>query len=92
MRERIYSKLVNMLKVPFDRRGAAMLEADIRAVWQEGVINGAFTADVPPVVQVPDPITLDPNLRAQRKLEGITFDFRLAGAIHYVGVRGTITV
>lgn len=92
MRERIYSKLVNMLKVPFDRRGAAMIEADIRAVWQEGVINGAFTADVPPIVQVPDPITLDPNLRAQRKLEGITFDFRLASAIHALGIKGVISV
>ena len=92
MRERIYSKLVNMLKVPFTRAGAAMIEADIRAVWQEGVINGAFTSEVPPTIQVPDPITIDPNLRALRKLEGITFDFRLAGAIHYIGVRGTITV
>jgi hypothetical protein len=92
MRERIYSKLVNMLKVPFTRAGAAMIEADIRAVWQEGVINGAFTSEVPPTIQVPDPITLDPNLRALRKLEGITFDFRLAGAIHYIGIKGVISV
>lgn len=74
------------------RSGAAMIEADIRAVWQEGVINGAYTAEVPAIVSVPDPITLDPNLRALRKLEGITFEFRLASAIHSLALRGTISV
>lgn len=91
MRERIYSKLVNMLKLPFTRSGAAMIEADIRAIYQEGVINGAFSPDVPPIISVPDPVTLDQNLRILRKLEGITFQFRFAGSVRYLGIFGTLS-
>lgn len=92
MRERIYFQLVNMLKMPFTRGGVAVIEAQMRSVHQEGVLSGAFSDDVPPIISIPDPVTLDPNLRAMRKFEGVTFEFRLAGAVHFVGVRGTITV
>lgn len=92
MRERIYFQLVNMLKMPFTRGGVAVIEAQMRSVHQEGVLSGAFSDDVPPIISIPDPVTLDPNLRAMRKFEGVTFEFRLAGGVHFVGVRGTITV
>lgn len=92
MRERLYAKLVNMLKLPYTRAGAAIIEADIRAIWQEGVTNGAYTPDVPPTIQVPDPVLIDSNLRALRKFEGITFEFRLAGGIHFIGIKGIISV
>ena len=80
-----------MLKLPFTRSGAAMIEADIRAIYQEGVINGAFSPDVPPIISVPDPVTLDQNLRILRKLEGITFQFRFAGSVRYLGIFGTLS-
>ena len=37
-------------------------------------------------------LTLSSNVRAQRIFEGITFDARLAGAIHFVKISGTVTV
>lgn len=92
MRERVFLKLVNLLKLGYTRSGAAIIENEIRAVHQEGVLSGAFSPDVPPIISVPDPVTIDPNLRAQRKLEGITFEFRLGSAIRRIGIKGTLTV
>lgn len=92
MRERIYFQLVNMLKMPFTRSGVAVIESQMRSVHQEGVLSGAFSPDVPALINIPDPISLDPNLRAMRKFEGITFEFRLAGAVHFIGIKGVVTV
>jgi hypothetical protein len=83
---------VNLLKLGYTRAGAAIIENEIRAVFTEGVSSGAFSPDVPAIISVPDPVTVDPNLRAQRKLEGITFEFRLGSAIHKVGIKGVLTV
>jgi len=92
MRERVFFKLVNLLKLGYTRSGAAIIENEIRAVHQEGVLSGAFSPDVPPIISVPDPVTIDPNLRAQRKLENIQFEFRLGSAIRRIGIKGTLTV
>jgi hypothetical protein len=92
IRERVFFKLVNLLKLGYTRAGAAIIENEIRAVFTEGVSSGAFSPDVPAIISVPDPVTVDPNLRAQRKLEGITFEFRLGSAIHRVGIKGVLTV
>ena len=92
MRERVFFKLVNLLKLGYTRSGAAIIENEIRAVHQEGVLSGAFSPDVPPIISVPDPVTIDPNLRAQRKLEGIQFEFRLGSSVRRIGIKGTLTV
>ena len=41
---------------------------------------------------VPNVLDIEPNLRATRMLEGITFEARLAGAIHKIKIKGTVTV
>lgn len=92
IRERIFFRLVNTLKIPFTRAGAALIESEIRAVYAEGVANGGYSTDIQPIIVVPDPNTLDPNLRAQRIFSGIQFTFRLAGSIHTVAIQGFVTV
>lgn len=92
VKERLFFRLTNTLKIPFTRAGATIIEAELRGVYQEGVISGAFNADVPPVIYVPDPQTLDAASRASRTFDGITFDFRLAGAVHFLTVRGNLSL
>lgn len=92
MRERIWFRLANSKKIPYTQAGATILETEVRAQLQEGVRVGGL-ADAPAfTVTVPDVTTLAPNLRAQRIFDGITFEARLAGAIHFVTVSGRVTV
>ena len=92
MRERIWFRLANSKKIPYTQAGATILETEVRAQLQEGVRVGGL-ADAPAfTVSVPDVTTLSPNMRAQRIFDGIEFEARLAGAIHFVTVNGRVTV
>lgn len=92
LRERVFFRLANTNKIGFTRAGFTVLENDVRAVLQDFVSFG-FLADAPaPSVSVPDPLDLDPNLRALRTLDAISFEARVAGAVHKVVIRGQISV
>jgi hypothetical protein len=81
MRERIWFRLVNTSKIAYTAAGISIIEAEVRAQLQEGIRNN-FLADSPaPVITVPDVLSVDPNLRATRTLEDLSFEARLAGAI-----------
>lgn len=92
MRENVWFRLVNAKKLPFTAAGVAVIEAEIRRVLAEGIANGAIAENPAPTVTVPNVLNIDVNLRAQRRLESVTFEARLAGAIHFVTIRGTLTV
>lgn len=92
MKERLWSRMVNSKKIPFTAAGAAIIEAEIRGQLNDGVRVGGLAPSPSPTVNVPDVLTLSTNARAQRIFEGITFEARLAGAIHFVKIRGTVTV
>lgn len=92
MRERIWFRMVNTQKIPYTNAGIAIIEAEVRAQLAEGIRNN-FLADNPaPVISVPDALSVDPNLRATRVLEDLSFEARLAGAIHFVTIRGSVFV
>jgi len=44
------------------------------------------------VITVPDVLAIDPNLRATRTLEDLSFEARLAGAIHFVTISGRVFI
>jgi len=92
MRESIFFRLVNTKKIPYTQAGVTIIENEIRRVLAEGIAAGGLAPNPQPTVSVPSVLALSPNLRATRTLEGITFEGRLAGAIHFVKVRGTVTV
>ena len=92
MRESIFFRLVNTKKIPYTQAGVTIIENEIRRVLAEGITNGGLAPNPQPTVSVPNVLAIDPNLRATRTLEGITFEGRLAGAVHFVKVRGTVTV
>lgn len=92
MRERIWFRLANSKKIPYTQAGATIIETEVRAQLREGIRNGGLDDTPAPKVTVPDVLTIAPNLRAQRVFEGIEFEARLAGAIHFVKIVGTVTV
>lgn len=92
MTERIWFRLVNSKKIPYTAAGATIIESEIRAQLAEGVRVGGIAPAPAFQVFVPNVLSVEPNLRASRILEGITFEARLAGAIHKVKIRGTVTV
>ena len=92
MKERLWSRMVNSKKIPYTAAGAAIIEAEIRAQLNDGIRAGGLAPSPAPKVNVPDVLSLPQNSRAQRIFEGITFEARLAGAIHFVKIKGTVTV
>jgi len=92
LRERIFGTLSSVDKVPYDNRGAAVIQGDMLAQVSEGIGTG-FIADSPePVVTVPDVQTMQLADRQARYLTGAFIGFTTAGAIHRVRVNIRISV
>lgn len=92
IKEAIFSRMVNKKKIPLTKAGAALIEAEIRAVLEQGVRQGGISPDVPIYVEAPDPDLIPINQRAARVFGDFQFAFRLAGAGHTVIVRGVAEV
>ena len=92
MKERLWSRMANSKKIPYTAAGAAIIEAEIRAQLNDGIRVGGLAPSPAPTVEVPDVLSVSINARAQRIFEGIKFEARLAGAIHFVKIAGTVTV
>lgn len=90
--ERIYFLLVNTPKVPYTDPGAQLLANQIQAVLQNGVKIGGLAADPAFTIFVPKVADQSPVDRADRYFPGVTFTAQLAGAIHKIQIRGTVTV
>lgn len=92
MEERIFSRFVNLPKIPFTNAGIAIIEAEVRAQLQEAVEAGVLDGEQPITVTSPKISSISANDRANRILPAITFEAKLAGAIHNATVKGTVTV
>ena len=102
IKEEVYSVLVNNLKVPYDDRGIAAIQAAISRPLDEAISNGGLTRiQFDPdtklqiggyVVNVPKASDISPTDKNLRQLRNVTFTAWLAGAIHAVTINGTVTV
>lgn len=92
MTERLWFRMKNSKKIPYTDAGAAIIESEIRAQLNDGIRAGGLANSPAPSVSLPAVLAVSPNLRAQRIFEGIKFEARLAGAIHFVKISGTVTV
>lgn len=92
MTERLWFRLRNSKKIPYTAAGATMIETEIRAQLNDGIRVGGLADSPAPTVFIPDVLSVSPNDRANRVFSGITFEARLAGAIHFVKIQGTVTV
>ncbi len=84
--------LVNNNKVPYTDTGIAMIEAEVRRALDLGVTNNFLAADPEYTVEVPRAAAVPPNDKANRILRNVSFQATLAGAIHFVEIRGVVSV
>lgn len=89
MQEAIYSRLVNLLKVPYTRNGFLIIESEMRSVLSQGQANGLY--DTGWTVTSPDPLTIPANQRIQRVAGDFLFTARLQGSVRTVLIVGTVT-
>ena len=90
LQERIFSRLVNLEKVPYTAGGIALIESEIRAQLQEGIAAGGLRADPEPTVETPDLSAIPTNDKINRLLPDVSFLAYLAGAIHNIQIAGVV--
>lgn len=89
--ERIFAKLINSKKIPYTDKGAATIEAEIRAQLLAGEKVGGFV-EGSTNVHVPKVADQNPNDRAVRYMPSFTFEGTLSGAIHKILIKGTVSI
>lgn len=92
MEENIFFQIANLPKIPYTDAGVAIIENEIRFVLNEGIDKDILAEDPEPTITVPKVLSVSANDRANRLLPDVKFEARLAGAIHKVIVRGTVSV
>ena len=89
MRERVFLTMVNSEKLPLTDDGITVVEGRMRSVLEDGRKVGGIASYT---ITTPDPLGIPENDRANRVASGFKFTARLAGAIHFVDIEGTLTV
>lgn len=92
VQEGIYALLVSVEKVPYTDGGVTSLEAIVRAKIEEGIRVGGISREDGYTVESQKVADVDPQLRQDRSFPDIEFEFRLAGAIGDVTVKGFVSV
>lgn len=89
IQEEVFLLLSNSPKISYTDAGVSELESAVGSVLKRAVDNN-FLADFAITAEaVTDQSTSD---RASRTYNGLSFTATLAGAIHYVGITGTVRV
>ena len=92
VQEGIYGLLVAVEKVPYTDGGVTSLEAIVRAKIEEGIRVGGISKEEGYTVTSQKVAEVDPQDRQDRIFPDIEFEFRLAGAIGEVTVKGFVSV
>lgn len=87
----LFSAFVNNGKIPFTDAGTDLIASIIDGGLDQGVAAGGLAPGSTSVF-VPKALAVPSADRAARKLTGVRFAGRLAGAIHELTIDGTITV
>lgn len=92
VQEGIYALFVSVEKVPYTDGGVASLESIVRAKIEEGIRVGGISREDGYTVVSQKVAEVDPQLRQDRVFPDIEFEFRLAGAVGEVTVKGFVSV
>lgn len=90
MRESVYNVLRNADKVNFDNAGISLIESAMRQILDQAIQLNIIDQDPAYTIVVPDALSFTSQQRSTRKVTGITFRARLAGAIETVDIVGTV--
>ena len=89
LQERIFTKLSTPNKVPYNDRGIAIVEGEVRGQLEGDETREALLPGWS--VSVPKASSAAPADRTARVLRNVTFSAVYAGAIHKVLINGTVT-
>lgn len=92
MAEDIFAVLVQNGKIPYTNAGIAIIEGAVRSRLQIAINRNVLVDDENLSVSTPDVSATTAIDRANRVLRDVRFTARLAGALHRVIVRGTVSV
>lgn len=92
IQEFVFSVLVNNPKVPYTDAGIALIQAQVMRALSLGISNDFISNDPAPTVTVPKAADVPSVDKANRILRNVRFQATLAGAIHAVVIRGTVSV
>ncbi len=90
VQERVVAVLANNDKIPYTDKGAELFRAQVEAQILEGIAAQLIDEASGYSVTVPRVKDVDSNTRTLRKLPDVSFDFVLAGAVHFVQIKGTV--
>lgn len=90
--ERVFSRLVNLEKIPFTDAGITVIEAEVRNQLNDGIDQGLIAADPVPTISVPLAADVSTANKTARLLPDVSFQATLAGAIHFVTIEGVLAV
>jgi hypothetical protein len=88
----VYALLINNPKVLYTTNGIELVKNAILGALRKGQARGGLADDTTPTVTVPTIDETDATDRANRILRDVTFTARLAGALHGIVIRGTVSV
>lgn len=100
MQMRVFNQFVINPKIPYTDNGIGLIQNQMIASLKQGVTNGGiapeeFDEDGNPIPSFTTTVPLAANLtssqKASRQLTGCKFAARLAGAIHAVEIKGSLT-
>ena len=88
----IYQALVNAPKIPYTNKGTTVLMSALKAVIDQGVVNGLIDGDSPITITAASVLSVPISQRANRVAPTIFGSFRLAGAFNAVIVNVSVSV
>lgn len=92
IQERLFRLLMINEKIPYTLKGIDLVRSEIMAQLKEAVYRGLLAPDPEPQVSIPNIEDIASDKRGARILPDVCFSGRLAGAIHEIEIRGTVTV
>lgn len=92
MEENIFFQVANLPKIPYTDSGIAIIENEMREVLNDGIDKNVIAADPPFEIETPLATDVAANDRVNRLLPDVTFDARMAGAIHKVEIQGVVSI
>lgn len=91
MAEDLFNRLANVPKIPYTNAGISVVEEIVRNRLNIAIDRGVVADDDNLTVSVPLVSETQSDDRSERLLRDVDFTARLAGAIHKIIVRGTVT-
>lgn len=90
--EGVFQLLVSLPKIPFTDAGIATVEAAIDGVLKDGIDLGGISLTPAFTIFVPLAADVSAVDKANRTLNGVTFQATLTGAIHVIQIFGTVSL